>query len=94
MATWIGIPKLDNTDSKYHDIVTIITLVIAIMLGGMGAWNMFLVSRNWTMIEASILHQTGHYTGLGFCKAFKLTFGDNPLLWMVPVQGPSATQGL
>ena len=56
MATWIGIPKLDNTDSRYHDIVTIITLVIAIMLGCMGAWNMFLVSRNWTMIEASILH--------------------------------------
>lgn len=89
-STWIAIRRL-QPNSNYHDIVTIITLVMSLMSGLLATFNMYMVCHNWTIIEATLLQQSQHYRGLGLCKAFKLTFGENPLLWAFPIAGPSYT---
>ena len=58
------------------------------------AFHTVLILKYWSTIEAFRLYDSNHYSRLGYCRAIKLTFGDNPLLWLLPVSGPSGMQGL
>ena len=78
-------------------LVNILTIIGGALGGGIGFmffFQLYLVCNNWTTLEAGLLSSSGHYKRLGVCRAFKLTFGHNPLLWAFPVVGPAAVQGL
>jgi hypothetical protein len=82
ISTWI-------TNTGMIDIITIMTLAICLTVGGLAIFSFCIVCRNWTTLEMHVLMQTDPYRELGWLKAFKLTFGDNPLLWPFPIKGPS-----
>jgi len=63
-------------------------------VGSMLIIHTFLICKNWTSIEASLLSSSGHYSKIGIFRAIKFTFGDNPLLWAIPYFGPSGLKGL
>lgn len=50
--------------------------------------------KHWTTIDMGYLYESNYYGSLGVCKALKLSFGSNVLLWPFPIQGPSGLETL
>lgn len=70
-------------------IAVIASGALSAAVGSMLIIHTFLICKNWTSIEASLLSSSGHYSKMGVYRAIKFTFGENPLLWLIPYFGPS-----
>ena len=54
----------------------------------------FLLLNYWTTLEMGPLAQENIFARTSFCSNWRKAFGDNILLWFLPVGGPDATEGL
>ena len=53
-----------------------------------------LLLNNWSTVEMWALKNSNIFKSQAYCYAWKYYFGENCLLWLLPVGEPSADKGL
>ena len=54
----------------------------------------FFIFKNWSSIESGIFMSNDIFKNQSFCQAWRLVFGQNCLLWFLPINSTDATEGL
>jgi hypothetical protein len=71
------------------ELVVMLSYAISASVGILFVLHTYFIMNNYSTIECTRLMSNGHYRRLGYCRALRYTLGENPLLWLLPIAGPS-----
>ena len=86
--------SLDTYRHRVYDNLSLASGAISFSVSIMFLFHTFLIFNNWTQLESPALMDNNIFKKMSYSRSWKATFGDNCLLWFIPVDSISPLGGL
>ena len=89
-----GIVLLKDEDRRKYDSVMMASFAVGASIGLLLVMHSVFILTYWTTIEYTALYDDNIFKNHSICQAWCKVFGNNPLLWLLPVSNVDPVEGL